>query len=87
MSCPWYSPIAQCRDKLLTAACLATAAVWVWLDGFLYNGAGNVFAVIVDLHLLLVGTGWAVTVALAGALPTAVRAARQSVIEALRSVN
>jgi putative ABC transport system permease protein len=64
---------------------IGAALVWLWLDGFLYN-AGGVITVRVDLHLLLVGAGWALTVALIGAMAPAVRLARQTPIEALREV-
>ena len=61
--------------------------VWLWLDGFLYNGAGNIFRVtVINLHLLLVTMGWGFTIVLAGVLGPALRLARQTPIEALREV-
>lgn len=65
---------------------IAMALVWLWLDGFLYNGASGVFRDIVDLHLLLIAMGWGLVVALPGALGPALRLARQTPIEALREV-
>jgi putative ABC transport system permease protein len=67
-------------------ACLGTAIVWLWIDGFLYDGAGDIFRVTVDLALLLQTIVWALVVALPGAAGTAVRLARQTPIEALREV-
>ena len=68
-------------------ACLGTAIVWLWLDGFLYNGAGNIFRVTVDLALLLQAIAWALVVALPGAAGTALQLARQTPIEALREAS
>jgi putative ABC transport system permease protein len=70
----------------MLGACLGTALVWLWLGSFLYNGAGGVFAVEVNWRLLLVGNCWGLTVALIGTLSLAVRAARQTPIEALREI-
>jgi putative ABC transport system permease protein len=67
-------------------ALIGTAMVWLWLDGFLYNGAGNIFRVTVDLRLLLQAIVWALAVALPGALGPALRLARQTPIDALREV-
>jgi putative ABC transport system permease protein len=66
---------------------LGAALVWLWLDGFLYNGAGNIFRVtVVNPYLLLEAMGWGLTIVLAGALGPALRLARQTPIEALREV-
>jgi putative ABC transport system permease protein len=67
-------------------ALLGTALVWLWMDGFLYNGATNVFRVTVDVHLLLVAVAWGMAVALLGTLAPALRLARQTPIDALREV-
>jgi putative ABC transport system permease protein len=67
-------------------AILGAALVWLWLDGFLYNGAGNIFRVTVDLPLLLQAIGWGLVIALPGAMGPALRLARQTPIEALREV-
>jgi putative ABC transport system permease protein len=64
----------------------AAAVVWLWLDGFLYNGASGVFRDIVDLRLLLIAMAWGLAVALPGAMGPALRLARQTPIEALREV-
>jgi hypothetical protein len=60
--------------------------VWLCFDGNLYNGAGNVFRVTVNLHLLLVAMGWSLVIALAGVSRPALRLARQTTMEALREV-
>jgi putative ABC transport system permease protein len=76
-------------EALLLAALGAffgTALVWLWLDGFLYNGATSVFRVTVDLHLLLVAIAWGIAVAIPGTFIPAVRLARQTPIDALREV-
>jgi ABC-type lipoprotein release transport system permease subunit len=81
--------IALVLEALLLAALGAAAGtfgVWLWLDGFLYDGAGNIFRITVNLHLLLVAMGWGFTIALAGVLRPALRLARQTPIEALREV-
>ncbi|HJR55604.1 MAG TPA: FtsX-like permease family protein [Rhizomicrobium sp.] len=70
----------------LVGATAGTAVVWLWMDGFLYSGAGNVFRVTVNFHLLLVAIQWGVVVALAGVLRPAIRIARQTVMEALQEV-
>lgn len=81
--------IALVLEALLLAALGAAAGtfgVWLWLDGFLYNGAGNIFRVVVNLHLLLVALGWGLVIALFGVARPALRIARQTPIEALREV-
>jgi putative ABC transport system permease protein len=70
-----------------TFGALAGAAiVWLWLDGFLYNGAWNVFVVTVNWHLLQVALGWALAIALISTLPVAVRTMRQSALGSLRDL-
>jgi putative ABC transport system permease protein len=68
-------------------ACLGTAIVWLWADGFLYDGAGNIFRVTVDLPLLMEAVSWALVIALPGVLGPALRLARQTPIEALREAS
>jgi putative ABC transport system permease protein len=70
----------------LLGALAGAAVVWLFFDGNLYNGAGNVFCVTVNLHLLLVAMGWGLVIAVAGILRPALRLARQTPIEALREV-
>ena len=70
----------------LVGAFIAVASVWLWLDGFLYNGASGIFRDTVNLRLLLQVLGWSLAVALPGAMGPALRLARQTPIEALRDV-
>lgn len=79
------SVVLEAMALAVLGALIGTALVWLWLDGFLYN-AGAVITVRVDMHLLLVGASWALTVALIGATAPALRLARQTPIEALREV-
>lgn len=72
---------------LASLGALAGAALaWLWRDGFLYNAAWNVFRVTVDLHLVLVAMGWALTIALIGTLPLAIRTVRESEMHALQDL-
>ena len=78
------SVVLEAMFLAVLGACIGTAGGWLWLDSFLYNGAGGVFAVTVNWRLLLVGSCWGLTVALMGTLSLAIRAARQTPIDALR---
>ena len=81
------SVVFEALALALLGTLIAIAVVWLWLDGFLYNGAGNIFRVtVINLHLLLVTMGWGFTIVLAGVLGPALRLARQTPIEALREV-
>jgi putative ABC transport system permease protein len=62
------------------------AAVWLWQSGFLYNGAGTIFRVTVDVHLLLVSLAWALAIAFCGTIPPAVRLTRQRTIHTLEQL-
>ena len=70
----------------IAGALTSAAAVWLWMDGFLYNGAGTAFRATVDLHLLLVALAWAFVIALCGTLPLAVRMVRESELHALQDL-
>jgi putative ABC transport system permease protein len=78
------SLVAEAIALSLVGATAGTAIVWLWLDGTLYNGAGNVFRVVVNFHLLFVAMQWALAIALLGVLRPAIRIARQTTMEALR---
>jgi putative ABC transport system permease protein len=67
----------------ISGALAGAMAAWLWMDGFLYNGAGTVFRVTVNLHLLLVSLAWAIVIALCGTIPLAVRLTRQSAMHTL----
>ena len=77
--------IAEAVLLAMLGAGLGTGIDWLWLDGYTYNAQG-VFHVVVTPHLLLVALGWALGVALIGAALPAQRAARGSVVEALREL-
>jgi putative ABC transport system permease protein len=62
-------------------AAIGTLAVWLWLDGYVYGG---VMPISVTPQLFLVALGWALAIAFIGALSPAMRAARVTVVEALR---
>ena len=64
-------------------AIIGTAIDWFWLNGYVYNAQG-VFRVIVTPKLLMVSLGWALAIALIGALTPALGAAKGTVADALR---
>ena len=64
-------------------AIVGTAVDWLWLDGYAYDGAWGVFRAAVTPRVFLIGLGWALAIALMGALMPSIRAARASIIEAL----
>ena len=70
----------------LLGAWTGAALVWLWRDGFLYNAAFDVFRVTVDLHLVLMAMGWALTIALIGTLPLALRTVRETEMHALQNL-
>jgi ABC-type lipoprotein release transport system permease subunit len=67
-------------------ALIATGLIWLWLDGFLYNGAGSVFQIVVGTRMLLVALTSAMVVAMLGTLPAMLRIARQSAMQAVRDL-
>lgn len=60
--------------------------VWMWRHGQVWAGAGSVFEIGVDLRLLLVATGCAVTIAMVGTLPLAVKSLRRAEMDGLRDL-
>lgn len=62
---------------------LGAALAWLLNDGRLHSGAWSVFEYTVNRHLVFVAMGWALVIALIGALPTALRTTRQAEREAL----
>lgn len=70
----------------MLGALTGTSLAWAWMDGFLYNGAWTVFEATLDLHLLLIGTGLALVIALIGTLPLTLRTLRQREMEALQNL-
>jgi putative ABC transport system permease protein len=70
----------------LVAALLGGAVAWLLFNGRQVADIHNVYDLSVSPRLLAVGVGWALTLAMLGGLPPAIRAARLSVAEAHRSV-
>jgi putative ABC transport system permease protein len=70
----------------LLGALVGAALVWLWRDGFLYNAAWDVFRVTVDLYLVLMAIAWALTIALIGTLPLALRTVRETEMHALQDL-
>lgn len=69
-----------------TGALIATGLIWLWLDGFLYNGADSIFQIVVGTHILLIALGCAMAVAMLGILPAMLRVARQPAIQTMRNL-
>ncbi|MGH8320245.1 MAG: ABC transporter permease [Steroidobacteraceae bacterium] len=69
----------------LVAAILGGAAAWLLFNGRLVADIHNVFDLSVSPRLFAVGIAWALTLAVLGGLPPAIRAARLSVAEAHRA--
>jgi putative ABC transport system permease protein len=69
-------------------AVFGTGIVWLWVEGYPYNGGmeGGVFRVTTSWGLLLVALSWAVLVALAGAAMPCLKAGRGTVVEAMREL-
>jgi ankyrin repeat protein len=64
-------------------AALGTVIDWLWLDGWLVNGAYGVFRIMVTARLLVIAIGWALAISLLGAVLPAVRAVTIPVRDAL----
>jgi putative ABC transport system permease protein len=69
----------------LVAAILGGAAAWVFFNGRLVADIHSVFDLSVSARLFMVGMAWALTLAILGGLPPAVRAARLPVAQAHRA--
>ena len=67
----------------LTGALLGASAAWLVFDGRHVTQARNVFDLDVSPHLVALGIAWALMLALLGGLPPAIRAAQNSVRDAL----
>jgi putative ABC transport system permease protein len=88
-----FDPIAVATSAVLEALLFAllgslagTALAWSLFDGFLYNGAWNVFRVTVNLHLLLIAAGWGASIVMIGTLPLVIRILRQTELEAIQAL-
>lgn len=69
----------------LVAATLGGAAAWLFFNGRLVADIHSVFDLSVSPRLFMVGIAWALTLAILGGLPPAIRAARLSVAQAHRA--
>jgi ABC-type antimicrobial peptide transport system permease subunit len=70
----------------LVAAISGGAAAWLLFDGRLVADIHNVFDLSVSPRLFAIGVGWALTLAILGGLPPAIRAARLTVAQAHRGL-
>jgi putative ABC transport system permease protein len=70
----------------VAAATLGGTAAWLLFNGKLVADIHNVFNLSVSPKLFVVGIAWALTLAILGGLPPAIRAARLSVAEAHRAL-
>jgi len=70
----------------ISGALAGVVVVWLWMDGFLYNGALTVFRATIDLHLLLVSLAWAFVIALCGTVPLAAVIIRKTAIHTLQNL-
>ncbi|HEV2443215.1 MAG TPA: ABC transporter permease [Steroidobacteraceae bacterium] len=70
----------------LVAAILGGAAAWLLFDGKLVADIHSVFDLSVPPRLFAVGIVWALTLAILGGLPPAIRAARFTVAEGYRTL-
>jgi putative ABC transport system permease protein len=78
---------AACVIEAVFLACLGaglgTVIDWLWMDGYVYNGAYGVFRIVVTAHLLFIGIVWALGISLLGAILPSVRAVSTPVWDAL----
>jgi putative ABC transport system permease protein len=69
----------------LTGALLGTGAAWLLFNGQHVAVLKNVFNLSISPHLFALGLGWGLALAVLGAAPPALRAARLAVADALRA--
>jgi putative ABC transport system permease protein len=88
-----YQPLPVALSVLLETIVLAllgaltgVAAAWLLFNDKHVVQARNVFDLSVSPRLVALGIAWALALALLGGLPSAIRAARRSVTDALRAV-
>ena len=77
------SVVLETTTLALTGALLGAAVAWLLFDGKLTVQARNVYDLSVSGHLIALGLIWALVLAILGAVPPAIRAARGSVRDAL----
>jgi putative ABC transport system permease protein len=88
-----YQPLPVAVSVLLETAMLSLVAAisggavaWLLFDGRLVADIHNVFDLSVSPRLFAIGIGWALTLAVLGGLPPAIRAARLTVAQAHRGL-
>ena len=79
------SVIAEALLLSLTGAVIGIAIAWTLFGGVHYSFAEALFNLTVSPGLIGLGIGWALAVALLGGLLPAIRAARLTIVEALRA--
>jgi putative ABC transport system permease protein len=79
------SVIAEALLLALIGALIGGALAWLAFDGERYAFGATLFNLTVTLGLIGLGIGWALIVAFLGGLLPAIRAARLTIVEALRS--
>ena len=87
-----YAPVSVAASVIAETVVLALAGsfvgaflAWLLFSGQIIADNQNVFEATMTLRLLLLGVGWAAGIAILGSLAPAIRAARLSVSEALRT--
>jgi putative ABC transport system permease protein len=80
------SVLIETLGLALLGALVGVGAAWLLFNGNHVEQARKVFDLSVSPRLILLGIAWALALALLGGLPPAIRAARQSVTDALRAV-
>jgi putative ABC transport system permease protein len=83
--------VAVILETILLAwlgALIGAGIVWLWVEGYPYNGGleGGVFRITVTSPLVLMALGWAIVVAVLGAVLPSVKAARGTVTDAMRDL-
>jgi putative ABC transport system permease protein len=78
--------LAEALVLVVPGAVIGAMAAWLLFNGHVISPGGASFALTVTPGLAAIGVAWAVGMGLLGGLLPAVRAARVSVISALRAV-
>lgn len=82
------SVISEAVLLAFIGAFIGTFIVWLWVDGYPYNGGleGGVFPIHVDAFALITALSWALIVALLGAVTPSIKASRGTVADAIRDL-
>jgi putative ABC transport system permease protein len=79
------SVVVECAALSLTGAAVGALVAWLFFDGRHSSLGTAIFDLYVSAQLIGLGLGWALLIALLGGLLPAIRAARISVVDALRA--